>query len=180
MFLFLCLIYICCRNWSITFHRPANPLYTILLLSNPLSTPVTTHLKFSILAIYMHHWTVSLDRFTAWAPHFSVLSPSLKITHRHPLAPLSVTPQVSTHNWSVISYRAYTLTHLILCISTLLLNCTRLNRYTLTLRQSAEALPWPILWTTPLIWRSAREHAVAKRLPFEWHFISLEITITII
>src|SRR6218665_3236764 len=36
-----------------TFHHPANPLYPIFLLSNALSTPVTTHLKFSNRAIFI-------------------------------------------------------------------------------------------------------------------------------
>src|SRR6218665_1909332 len=72
------------RMPSQTFHHPANPLYPILLQSNPLSTPVTARLKFhnrgkSISSLRL--WNDLLPEFRT----FSVLSPSLRVIHRHPL-----------------------------------------------------------------------------------------------
>src|SRR6218665_2037011 len=76
-----------------TFHHPANPHYPILLLLTRSRPPVTTTLKFSNRAISLtapRIWNDLPPELRA----FPVRSPSLKITHHHPLASLSVTHKV--------------------------------------------------------------------------------------
>ena len=89
---------------------------------------------------------------------FSLPPPSsLQIINHHlHHAPLSVTPGLSTRNWSSNSSKSLSLTHLILFLPTRLLNYTRLNAYNLpplTFWQPDLSFPRTILWKTPLIWR---------------------------
>ena len=46
-----------------------NPLYSIIILSHPFSTPVTSHLTHVLQLSHIHHCTTSLEWPTTWAPH---------------------------------------------------------------------------------------------------------------
>src|SRR6218665_695678 len=126
---------------------------------NNVCIPITSHLKFSIRAISItapHPWNDLPPELSA----FSVFSPSLKITHHHPPAPLSITPKFfqSKLRWHLIknshsdspdplSFHSAPKLHLPLSATLL----------PLTLWQPDLKLPWTVPWTTPLILHSARE-----------------------
>src|SRR6218665_1627245 len=78
---------------SRTLHHPANPLYSIIILSHPFSTPFTSQLVFSTAPRLWNDLPPELLAISLPPP------PSLPITrhHLHP-APLSITPGSSTQS----------------------------------------------------------------------------------
>ena len=59
---------------SRTLHHPANPLYSIIILSHPFPTP--GHFSSHVLQpSHIHHCTTSLEWPTIWTPHHSISLP---------------------------------------------------------------------------------------------------------
>ena len=64
-----------------TLHHPANPLYSIIILSHPFSTP--GHFSSHVLQpSHVHHCTTSLDWPTTWIPHHFFTSTTVIANHK--------------------------------------------------------------------------------------------------